>query len=353
MTLDEVRSTFPVLVHSAYLNAGTFGPLARATVDAMAAWQRRDLEHGRSSRQYFEEALALREAVRDRLASLLKVSPTTIALTQSTTDSCQIVLGGLRLSPTDEVVTTDSEHFGLLGALHASGARVRVAAATADAVTGAVTPRTRLVAVSHVLWTTGNSLPVRALRDAVGLPVLVDGAQSVGAIEVDAAGVDFYTVSGQKWLCGPDTTGGLYVADPEALVVARPSYLSQESYEPDGAFCPRAGAARFDSGWIPPASLAGLVAAIDSAPEWRYERTLQAAAACRELLAERHEVVTVPSHGGLVSFRSHDDSAEVVARLHARDVVVRDVPGTGLVRASCGYWTSDGDLERLLDALDA
>ncbi|MBD0317968.1 MAG: aminotransferase V, partial [Thermoleophilia bacterium] len=50
---------------------------------------------------------------------------------------------------------------------------------------------------------------------------------------------------------------------------------------------------------------------------------------------------------------SHDDSAEVVARLHARDVVVRDVPGTGLVRASCGYWTSDGDLERLLDALDA
>ena len=52
------------------------------------------------------------------------------------------------------------------------------------------------------------------------LPVLVDGAQSVGAIDVDAAAADFYTVSAQKWLCGPDATGALYVRDPERAAAA-------------------------------------------------------------------------------------------------------------------------------------
>ena len=250
-------------------------------------------------------------------------------------------------------MTTDSEHFGLLGPLFATGARVRVAAATPEAIVDAVTPRTRLLALSHVLWTTGHALPLRRLKDETGLPILVDGAQSVGAIDVDVRGLDFYTVSGQKWLCGPDATGGLYVADPEALRVARPTYLSQQAYEPDGSFMPREGAARFDSGWIPPASLAGLVAAIDAAPTWRIEGTQASAASCRDLLARRYEVVTPSGHSGLVSFRPGGDAAEVVARLEQHGVVVREIPGTGLVRASCGYWTSDGDLERLLGALGA
>src|SRR5262249_9634916 len=158
---------------------------------------------------------------------------------------------GLGLAAEDEVVTTDSEHFGLLGPLHASGARVRVARIrdvaperALDAILAEVGPRTRLLALSHVSWMTGNLLPVREARDATGVPVLVDGAQAAGAIPIDLGGLDFYTVSGQKWLCGPDATGALYVADPERLRVAAPTYLSQTAYEPDGAFVPREGAAR-------------------------------------------------------------------------------------------------------------
>ncbi len=106
----------------------------------------------------------------------------------------------------------------------------------ADRIAAAVTPRTRLIALSHVLWTTGAVLPVHELRAHTGLPILVDGAQSVGVLDVDATGLDYYTVSGQKWLCGPEGTGALVVADPEALRVARPSYLAQQGYEPDGSF---------------------------------------------------------------------------------------------------------------------
>ena len=68
---------------------------------------------------------------------------------------------------------------------------------------------------------------MRELREQCGVPVLADGAQSVGAIPEGVDGLDFLTISGQKWLCGPDSTGALVVAEPESLRVARPSYLRQ------------------------------------------------------------------------------------------------------------------------------
>ena len=76
--------------------------------------------------------------------------------------------------------------------------------------------------MSHVIWTNGVVLDVHALKERTGLPIVVDGAQSVGAIDVDVGAIDYYTVSGQKWLCGPESTGALYVADADALRVARP-----------------------------------------------------------------------------------------------------------------------------------
>ena len=97
----------------------------------------------------------------------------------------------------------------------AYGARVVAVAPEPEAILAAVTPQTRLLALSHALWTTGRVLPVRELREQTGVPVLVDGAQSVGTVPVDAAGLDFLTISGQKWLCGPDSTGALVVAEED------------------------------------------------------------------------------------------------------------------------------------------
>src|SRR5205085_4363446 len=218
----------------------------------------------------------------------------------------------------------------------------------ADAVLAEVGPKTRLLAFSHVSWLTGNLLPVAELKEATGLPVLVDGAQSGGAIPVDAAAFDYYTVSAQKWLCGPEGTGALVVADPERLPVAAPSYVSQSAHEPTGAFTPVPGAARFDSGTVGAVLLAGLESAFGAAPDWRFERSRETAEHCRELLGKRFEVVTAPGQANLVTFVPGGDAAEATARLFERGVVVRSVPGTEWVRASCGYWTSEHDLERLV-----
>ena len=350
MTPAEARALFPVLDRLAYLNAGTFGPLARATVDAVEAQLASELANGRFGREYFERMLGLRVEAREALAALVGIAPEHVSLTGSTTDGCNIVLGGLDLRPQDEIVTTREEHFGLLGPVYASGARVVVVDAEPNAIQGAVTARTRLLALSQALWTTGRVLPVLELREQTGVPILVDGAQSVGAIPVDARGMDFLTISGQKWLCGPDATGALVVADPQALRVARPSYFSQMAYEPTGRFEPAVGAARFDPGWIATASLAGLVTALALPPDWRFEQAAEQTARCRELLAPLVEVV----EGGstLVAFRASDPPA-VVAHLAEAGVVVRELPGTGLVRVSCGWWTSEEDLARLAAAIPA
>lgn len=338
-----------MLDHLAYLNAGTNGPLARSTAEAILAEELVDLTQARGGEPYFSRALGRRDEVRTKLAEHLSVEPEHVALTRSTTDGCNIVLAGLGLGPEDEIVTSDVEHFGLIGPLHASGARI--VAAPEDKIVDAVTDRTRLIAISHVSWATGNSLEPERVKAETGIPILVDGAQSAGVIPVGAGTFDFYAVSCQKWLCGPDVTGALVVADPEALRVALPSYFAQSEHQPDGSFVPRAGAERFDSGWIGGPSLAGLSAALDVAPEWRFERGAEIAARCRAALAERFEVVTKPGQAGLVTFRPEGDAAEIVERLRGQGVIVRELPGRGLIRVSCGYWTSDDDIDRLLAGL--
>jgi L-cysteine/cystine lyase len=315
----------------------------------------RGLSHGRSGKATYERAVELRAELATRLAELVGVEPGQVALTTSTTDGCNIVLAGLALSPGDEVVTTTDEHFGLLGPLHASGARVVPVAPSLEVLLEAVSPRTRLIAVSHVLWTTGQVLPVHELRRRTGVPILVDGAQSAGAIEVDARGLDYYAISGQKHLCGPDATGALVVADPERLRVARPSYFAQVRFDPDGTFEPRPGAERFQPNWIPLSSLAGLMAALQDLPDWRYERAAGQAERLRESLAGRADVVVPEQRATLVSVRrpSDEEAEALVGSLSAAGVIVRDLPGRGLVRASVGWWTSDDDLDRFVAGVAA
>ncbi len=128
----------------------------------------------------------------------------------------------------------------------------------------AVGPRTRLIACSHVGWVSGLLAP--AELSEVDVPVLLDGAQGVGAVAVDvrALGCDAYAGAGQKWLCGPDGTGMLYVrpALRERLEVSRRGYANQA--HPDAGL--NAGvhedARRFDSMSLSAEAVACALAAI-------------------------------------------------------------------------------------------
>jgi L-cysteine/cystine lyase len=281
-----------------------------------------------------------------------------VALTGSATDAMNLVLTALELGPGDEVLTTDEEHPGLLAPLAAlarrTGATIRVAPfAEARA---AVSERTQLIAVSHISWMTGRRMALAPLRDT-GLPLLLDGAQGLGAVPVDVGelGCAFYAAAGQKWLCGPDGTGALFVHGDwiERLGMPRPSYGTIVEHTDPLALEPRPGARRFDT--VSPAGpqLAAAVAAFDMLADhgWPavFERAARMAESLRASLGER---LTAPGAGTpLVTWRTERDPGEHVAALAERGVIVRGIPGRPWIRASVGAWSSERDLQRLLAAL--
>jgi L-cysteine/cystine lyase len=99
------------------------------------------------------------------------------------------------------------------------------------------------------------------------------------------------------------------------------------------------------------AALRGLCTALALAPEWRYDRIAEMAAYCRESLAGLVDVVTPPGQAGLVTFVPRNDPEETAGRLFEQGIMVRNLPGTPWVRASCGWWTDETDVARLAGAL--
>src|SRR5215211_156474 len=213
MDAPALRAQFPVLERTAYLNSGTDGPLPAAAVEAGRA----ELEDaGRAGRvtAHFERRSELQDELRAAYARVLGVPAEELALTTSTSDGLGRVIAGLGLGPDDEIVTSDQEHPGLVGPLLAARQRgVTVRAVPFAHVAEAVGPDTTLVALSHISWIAGEVAPAGLAELAV--PVILDGAQGAGAVHVDprAVGCVAYAASGQKWLCGADGTGLLWL-DP-------------------------------------------------------------------------------------------------------------------------------------------
>ena len=203
-----LRNQFPVLARLAYLNAGTDGPLPARAANAARAELERELEEGRST-AHFERRCELGKALRGAYARALRCEAAELSLTTCTTEGMGQVVMGLDLGPGDEILTSDEEHPGLLGALAAARdiRGVTVREVPLARIAEEVGPATRLVACSHVGWVSGSLAPAELAE--LDVPVLLDGAQGVGAIDVNVTelGCDAYAGAGQKWLCGPDGSG--------------------------------------------------------------------------------------------------------------------------------------------------
>lgn len=365
--LTSLRAQFPVLASTAYLNAGTCGPVPEAAhAAALDAWEYATRE-GRSG-AFYGRLVPLAEELRERYARLLNAPADAVALAAGTSDGCAHVVAALGLGAGDEVVTADDEHPGLTGPLIAAREQrgVAVRAVPLADIPDAITEATTLVACSHVSWHSGALAPVAEIVAAArrfDIPVLLDGAQGAGAIPVDpgALGVQFYAGSGQKWLCGPVGTGMLYVSPEWTTRLGSPA----PSY--GGLTDPAAGLAsglvdnarRHDTPLRDLSTVAAAVAAFDvldavGLPAVQ-ERAIAGAARLAGALRERGAAVIDRGPSTLVAWDAGGDEAAIAARdrLEAAGVTIRDLPGTGRLRASFGAWNDEGDVERLLAGLDA
>jgi selenocysteine lyase/cysteine desulfurase len=357
--LPGLRAEFPVLRRLAYLNAGTDGPLPARAIQAAAAELTREAEQGRTS-AHFERRAELSGELRTLYAAALGCETADLALTTSTSEGLAQVIGGLELGRGDEIVTSDEEHPGLQGALVAARELkgVSIKAVPFAEVANAVGPSTRLVACSHVGWISGSLAPAELAE--VDVPVLLDGAQGVGAVPVDvgALGCDAYAGAGQKWLCGPDGSGMLYVSSAlrERLQVTRRGYANLANPNEGLAAQLHDDARRFDSQLLSAEALACALASTTllSSIGWQavHERAGALAAQLAELLRARGIFVAPRGQSTLVSFECADPEAER-ARLADGGVVLRDIPGRPWLRASVGAWNDEGDLERLIGMLYA
>jgi L-cysteine/cystine lyase len=351
------RAEFPVLARKAYLNAGTEGPIPRRAAVAAQERIQFELDEGRCGMAYMESVTELADRLRSGYAAVLGAPSETVALTGSTTDGCNTVLAGLRFNRGDEILTTDEEHQGILAplarAVQRDGLTVRVV--PFDEIASEVRPSTRLIAASHVSYVSGRVIDSEALK-TTGVPVLLDAAQALGAVPVDVnvLGCDYYAASGQKWMCGPEGSGCLYVK-PERLdevEVAWAWYGSLDDAYAPLTSPPKAGAARFDHGfWTGVRSawaLASMEVFAEAGWEWVHERAAILARRLADGLTERGLAVAPRGRSTLVSWHAEDAAAEV-DRLAAHGIVVRSIPDANLIRASAGAWSSEEELDRLAE----
>jgi L-cysteine/cystine lyase len=352
---EDLRSQFPVLRKVAYMNTGTNGPVPARAEEAALAELRRQLENGRAGKAHWERMQVLNQGLRERVAALAGCDEDELAVTHSTTDGLNTVLSALPLRRGDEVLTSDQEHPGMLGPLARAVARIGIEVRKAPfaELAGAVSSSTRLVACSHVSWVGGEVVDHDALR-ATGVPLLLDGAQGLGAIPLDlhALGCDFYAASGQKWLCGPDGSGYLYVRR-DRLEDLSPPWPSYGSYSDAVALDFHEGAQRLDLTPASAESRAFALASFDVLAEagWAevLERGPRLADRLAGLLAEGGAEVAPRGRTTLVSWR-REDAEQEVERLAADGILVRFLPGRGLVRASVGAWSNEEEVERVARA---
>ena len=354
--MDALRAEFPVLERIAYLNAGTDGPLPAAAIGAAQTELEAELTLGRTT-PHFMRRFELQGELRAGYARVMGAAVEDVALTTSTSEGIGAVMAGMDLGPGDEIVSSDQEHPGVLGPLKAArdrGATVRLV--PFGELANEVRATTTLVVCSHVGWVSGELAPA-ALAD-VDVPVILDGAQGSGAVPVDVNALNCaaYAAAGQKWMCGADGTGMLYVSPRwrERIRSVAPSYISFEDTTRglDGPL--KDDARRFDTPSLAREVLALSLASLEILERHGFEqihrRGAEQAALLARMLEQAGHTVAPRGETTLVAWEDADPEA-TRDRLAEAGIAIRNLPGRPLLRASVGAWNDESDLERLLEAI--
>ena len=384
MNLKEIRSQIPATQKVIYLNTGWDGPSPLPVIEAITSYLEYEAREGPTTPPVQERRRELFTEARETVASLLGASPQEVALTESTTAGINIVINGLPWSAGDELLTCTLEHSSGLVPLYVAarrlGLKTHVVALdpqdSAEAIVSkfaeAFTPRTRLLSLSHIAYTTGLVMPMKELCTLAhdqGALVLVDAAQSAGQMPLDLhdLGCDFYALPGHKWLLGPDGTGALYVREDliERLETFLVSSHAVISYDREGNFEPNPGAIeKFELLTRSTALFSGLTTAIQFLQEAGLEAIREHILSLVDWLKERlraiqgvsvHSPWTRELSSGLVTFSIAGQPPKYVQETlwQRHHIMCRTIADPPSVRLSVHLFNTQEELERVLQAVEA
>ena len=389
---DGLRQQMPALANKTYFNYGGQGPLPQSSIEAISAAFATIQALGPFAAPVWPYVSRRIDALRQRLGSpaWLGVGPRRLAFTENVTSGCVLPLWGLPWHSGDQLLLSDAEHPGVVAACRElarrqdlvlqfvpvsdlRGERSETDAAVLQRFEQACTPRTRLVVLSHLLWNSGQVMPIAALAERLasqsGQPwLLVDGAQSLGAIPVAeaAAAADIYACTGHKWCCGPEGLGVMAVSE-RLLQQASPTLIGWRSLADENAIASspanalfHGDARRFEVATSCTPLFAGLEQSLQLLEqEGSAEQRLQRIQARSHLLWQGlraipgvQPLLQVAPPAGLVSFTAATcPPAELVARLGERGLWLRTLADPVCVRACTHITTTEAEVEQLLQAL--
>jgi len=381
LSFAAIRDMFPAVANISYLNTGTVAPIPTPVMERLFASTRwymtlgPDLPEARARRK--EELAAARETV----ARFFGVDREEVVLTTDTTQGMNVVLAGLELKEGDEVIVSDLEHY--VGRVpwrymaDRKGLRIVVVEGRGgnlqlEDVEGAITPRTRVISLSHVSFLTGARLPIEevgALARRKGIFLLVDGAQSAGVLNLNLRdlGCDAFAFPGYKWCLGPEGSAGFFLSR-RAWDKVSPMTLAlggTTDFTLDGDYRLEVGAGRFapsTPGLLENLGLAySLQLLLDIGLERVEAQARMLTERCIAGLAGISGVhpLTPASFGeraGLVSFQLAGLQAADYARLvdelrNEWGVHLRAIRHLPALRASFHIYNDEEDVDRLLSAV--
>ncbi len=376
MDIQKFRSHFVGLQDKYYFNFGGQGILPQSALESIIDTYKYIDRVGpfglEINRWIVENTNKLKSAIALETRSKIE----NITLSENVTQSCNIALWGIEWEKEDEILLTDAEHPGVIAAVKEIARRFGVKIKTCpivetlnsgnpvEVIKNHLNAHTRLVVISHVLWNTGQVLPLKEICEQCHnfssnkpIQVLVDGAQSAGLLPLNLpdTGVDFYGCTGHKWLCGASGVGFLYVKDSldtplhPTFIGWRSLDFSQKdlSFQEDGS--------RYEVATSAYPLYSALESAIALHNQWgdaqkRYQRICNLS---RYLWQELNKIEGVqclkntPPESGLVSFYV-DNAQKLVTNLEEKKYFLRTLGYPSCVRACVHYFTLKSEIEALV-----
>ena len=384
------RELCPALLNKTYFNYGGQGPLPTPSLEAIQASWRRIQELGPFTTDVWPFIGAEVSSTRRRLAELCGVAPHRLALSENVTSGCVLPLWGLPFVAGDRLLISDCEHPGVVAACvelarredlvidtlpvqQLRGDQPSTDAGVMDALEQGLTPRTRLVVLSHLLWNTGQIMPITAVAERLAQHpqspyLLVDAAQSFGQIPVQqaAAAADIYAFTGHKWACGPEGLGGVALSE-RVLEQGQPTVIGWRSLRNESkADLISSDPFHHDSRRFEVATscvplMAGLRRSLDlldqeGTGDERWTQIQSRSEALWQALNNLDgltPLLQVPPASGLVSFQLRHDAApaEVVRLLGQQGLWIRDLADPSCLRACTHVTTTEAEAEALTTAI--